>query len=404
MRGCRTVKILYFCVAKQPVMDFLSLFEQYKTPLSGRYINLSHIEPLLEGFDGGNLKVAGQSVQQRPIYQYTIGHGSIRILMWSQMHGNESTTTKAVLDFINLLHSDAPLAANLLRDFTFCILPMVNPDGALAWTRVNANLVDLNRDAFQLSQPESKVLRQVFENFRPDCCYNMHDQRSIFGAGSSGQTATVSFLAPAFNEERHIHHARARAIDIIAAMNEELQRHIPGKVGRFDDSFNINCVGDTFQLLNVPTVLFEAGHFPNDYARDQTRKYIFTALLAGFEFLNENVIVSNGLQDYLNIPQNTICFFDFVYRNVKINYDGNKIITNFAAQYKEELVGENLEFNAYVAEVGDLVNQFGHETFDAAGAEYEDDFGNNPKIEQKANFYLGKNVKVVNGLAKKITF
>ena len=198
------------------------------------------------------------------------------------MHGNESTTTKALFDFLNLLNSRSDLAKNLLRDFTFCCLPMVNPDGAQVWTRENANQVDLNRDAFNRTQPESNLLRQIFESFKPDCCYNLHDQRSIFGVADSGKPASVSFLAPAFNEERHIHHARAKAIDIIAAMNEELQRHIPGQVGRFDDTFNPNCVGDTFQLLNVPTVLFEAGHFPNDYARDTTRKYIFIALLSGF--------------------------------------------------------------------------------------------------------------------------
>ena len=52
---------------------------------------------------------------------------------------------------------------------------------------------------------------------------------------------------------------------IIAELNEMLQEFIPGQVGRYDDGFNINCVGDTLQQLNIPTILFEAGHFPNDY-------------------------------------------------------------------------------------------------------------------------------------------
>lgn len=383
-------------------MDYQSIFDQYRLPgLNGRYITLNDIEPILQQWNTDNrLQVIGKSVQGRPIYSFKIGTGKIRILMWSQMHGNESTTTKALFDFLNLLQSGSDFGKNLMRDFTFCCLPMVNPDGAQAWTRENANNVDLNRDAFNRSQPESLVLRAVFEQFKPDCCYNLHDQRTIFGAGSQGKPATVSFLAPAFNEERHIHHARAKAIDIIAAMNEELQKHIPGQVGRFDDTFNINCVGDTFQLLNVPTVLFEAGHFPGDYDREVTRKYIFLALLAGFEFLNENVIVSNGMQDYLNIPQNKICFFDFVYKNVKINYDSTKIITNFAAQFREELIDGKLQFNAYVAQVGELGDYFGHVELDAEGSIYEDDNNNYPEINQKADFYLGKNVKVLNGIIK----
>ncbi len=384
-------------------MDFAKIVDQNRVAsLHGRYITLDHIEPLLKAWNTNNqLKVLGSSVQGRPVYGYTIGMGKIRILMWSQMHGNESTTTKALMDFLNLLQTPSELARNLLNDFTFCLLPMVNPDGAQAWTRENAAGVDLNRDAFHRSQPESNILRQVFETFKPDCCYNMHDQRTIFGAGGSGKPATISFLAPAFNEQRHIHHARARAIDIIAAMNEELQRHIPGQVGRFDDTFNINCVGDTFQLLNVPTVLFEAGHFPNDYAREISRKYIFIALLSGFEFINENVIVSNGLQDYLNIPQNKICFFDFVYKNVKLNYEDSEIIANFAAQFKEELSDGKLSLNAYIVQIGDLSGFFGHFEYNANGEFfYNTDDTNCIKLDQIANFKLGKNVKVVNGIVK----
>lgn len=383
-------------------MDYQSIFNEHKlAELSGRYITLSDIEPVLQKWNTDNqLQVIGRSVQNRPIYAYKIGAGKIKILMWSQMHGNESTTTKALFDFLNVLHSGTEIGKNLMRDFTFYCLPMVNPDGAQVWTRENANGIDLNRDAYLLSQPESLVLRAAFDAFKPDCCYNLHDQRTIFGAGNSGKPATISFLAPAFNEERHIHHARAKAIDIIAAMNEELQQYIPGQVGRFDDTFNINCVGDTFQLLNVPTVLFEAGHYPDDYQRDITRKYIFIALLAGFEFLNENVIVSNGMQDYLNIPQNKICFFDFVYKNVKINYDSNKIITNFAAQFKEELIDGKLNFNAYVAKVGEMEDYFGHVELDAEGSTYQSDHNEYPVIDQKADFLLGKNVKILNGIIK----
>src|SRR5690606_7607805 len=110
--------------------------------------------------------------------------------------------------------------------------------------------------------------------------------------------------------------------------NDELQLHIPGQVGRFDDSFNINCIGDMFQSLGVPTVLFEAGHFENDYFRELTRKYVFIALLSGFKAIHENVIVVNRSVEYFGIPQNRIIFYDFVYRNVKINYENKEKITN----------------------------------------------------------------------------
>ena len=226
------------------------------------------------------------------------------------MHGNESTTTKALFDFLNVLNSGTPFANQLLNTFTFFSIPMLNPDGSKLYTRENANKVDLNRDSQNLSQPESKVLRATFESFKPHYCYNLHDQRTIFGVNDTGMPATLSFLAPAYNEEREINESRLKAINLIAAINDVLQRYIPNQIGRFDDSFNINCIGDTFQSLGAPTVLFEAGHFKNDYQREETRKYVFMALVSSFATLSENDIVDNRTGDYLNIPQNKVVFYD----------------------------------------------------------------------------------------------
>jgi hypothetical protein len=210
--------------------------------------------------------------------------------------------------------------------------------------------------------------------------------------------ATVSFLAPAYNEEREVNEVRTKAMSIIASMNETLQTLIPNQVGRFDDSFNINCVGDTFQYLNVPTVLFEAGHFPNDYEREETRKYIFVALLSGIQYLYENDVVSNKNEDYVKIPQNKVVFYDFVYKNAKINYDGNEKIINFAAQYKEVLNKGKVIFEARIAQIDNLEHFFGHMVLDAQGEKYHDNETDFPNIEQKADFYLGKDIKIVNGL------
>jgi hypothetical protein len=383
-------------------MDFEQLFNQFKEQsLHGRYITLNDIEPLLNKFDANNqIKIIGQSVLGKPIYRLEAGTGKTRILLWSQMHGNESTTTKALFDFLNLLNSNSEIGKTLLNNFTFCCLPMLNPDGALLYTRENANKVDLNRDSQTLSQPESQLLRFVFKDFKPHYCYNLHDQRTIFGTENTNKPATVSFLSPSYNEEREVNEVRMKAIDVIVAMNESLQKYIPNQVGRFDDSFNINCIGDTFQSMGVPTILFEAGHFQGDYDREETRKYIFMALLSGFQFLSKKAIVDNRMIDYLNIPQNKVCFYDFVYKNIRINYDNTEIITNFAAQYKEELIENQLCFNAYVVEIGDLKGYSGHFEYDTQEALYQDVNDNIPKLNQKADFYLGKNIKIVNGLIK----
>nr|WP_314897944.1 M14 family metallopeptidase [uncultured Flavobacterium sp.] len=383
-------------------MNLEELFNQYKEEsIQGRYITLDSIEPLLQKLNTNNqLKIIGKSVLGKPVYSYQIGEGETKIFLWSQMHGNESTTTKALFDFLNVLNSGSDLAKQLLRNFTFCSIPMLNPDGATLYTRENANKVDLNRDSQNLSQPESKILRETFKSFKPDYCFNLHDQRTIFGVSDTGKPATLSFLAPSYNEEREINESRLKAINLIAGINEVLQQYLPNQIGRFDDSFNINCIGDTFQSLGVPTLLFEAGHFANDYDREETRKFVFMALVSSFATLCENVIVDNGINKYLNIPQNKVVFYDLMYKNIKINYDGIEIITNFAAQYKEELIENQICFNAYISQIGKLENHFGHYVYDAKGALYKDGYDNFPKLNQKADFYLDNDMKFVNGVIK----
>ena len=100
----------------------------------------------------------------------------------------------------------------------------------------------------------------------------------------------------------------------------------------------------------------------------------------------------------MRIPQNKVVFYDIVYKNVKINYDGIVKITNFAIQFIEELLENKICFGAYFTEIGNLDSFFGHFEYDAKGALYSDNKENIPKLNQKADFYLEKNIKIVNGL------
>src|SRR5690606_22953445 len=101
-------------------MNYQLLFEKYREQnLFGRYITNRHIEPLLETLkDHFEISVIGESVKKKPIYQVKIGSGKTKIYMWSQMHGNESTCTKAIFDLFNFLKSDNPLANQLKKECT----------------------------------------------------------------------------------------------------------------------------------------------------------------------------------------------------------------------------------------------------------------------------------------------
>lgn len=384
-------------------MDFTILFDKHKEEkLFGRYITNDNIEPLLQNLNTDfDVSVAGKSVKEKPIYTVKVGTGKIKVYMWSQMHGNESTTTKALFDFFNVLNSDLDLASDLKKTFTFLCIPILNPDGAEAYTRVNANEVDLNRDSKDLSQPESKLLRTLFEDFQPDFCFNLHDQRTIFAAGNTNNPATVSFLSPSYNEQREVNDVRQKAINIIAEMNAELQKHIPNQVGRFDDSFNINCIGDMFQSLGVPTILFEAGHFQDDYQRETTRKMIFISYLSALRAISENRILDNKTIEYFNIPQNKSIFYDFLYKNVKVVLDNFEKSITFAAHYNEILSERAIVFKATIRQIEGLEDNFGHYTYDFQNQLFENQEGISPVIDSDADFIIGTHSEIVNGLLKK---
>lgn len=349
-------------------------FKAYKEKsLFHRYVALKHITlPLKKHEENFDINVIGQSVLGQPIYSITIGNGNRKILMWSQMHGNESTTTKAVFDLCNLFaNSNDAAVMNILDTCKIVIIPMLNPDGAEAYTRVNANEVDLNRDAQDLSQPESKVLRRLFNDFKPDFCFNLHGQRTIFSAGKNNLPATLSFLAPAQDQTCTVTKNRKRAMEIISVMNNMLQEQIPGQVGIYDDTFNINCVGDTFQTYNVPTILVEAGHYPNDYAREVTRSYIFQSLLNALDYIATNNITGEAYKPYFEIPNNEKLFYDIIIRNASVNSQNLDI----GFLFQEKLINDKIEFVPIIEKMSNLSNYYGHKEINAEGNEvYGEDF------------------------------
>ena len=381
-------------------MDFLALATKYLVPdLQGKYIHLDIIAPLIDSFaDQFEVKEIGKSVLQKSIYQVKIGSGKTKILIWSQMHGNEPTTTKGLFDFFNFLTSETELAKQIKENYTLLCIPMLNPDGAFLYTRENANEIDLNRDAVAETQPEMQLLKSTYEQFKPDYCYNLHDQRTIFGTEGFNRPATISFLAPAFDVACQYNLTRSKAVKVIVDMVDVLNAYLPNQIGRFDDAYNVNCTGDYFTTQQTPTILFEAGHYPNDYNREESRKFVFIALVASFLKQNENVVVDNDLTKYLRIPQNNKCFFDIIYRNIKIIDNNVEKIINFAAQYREEVIADKVEFRAIISKISDLENYFGHVEYDCESMLFSSNGKPYPTIGEEATFDLNNSIKFSNGL------
>lgn len=366
-------------------MNYTSIAKNFKVnTIQGRYITNESIEVFCNQLtDNFHIKIEGFSIENKPIYCVRFGEGKIKILMWSQMHGNESTTTKAVLDFLNFLNTSSDEIIEQWKSFfQIIIIPILNPDGASYYTRVNANKVDLNRDSIELTQPESKLLRRMIDEIQPNFAFNLHDQRSIFGVGATGKSAAISFLSPSSDEERSITKSRRIAMQLIAGINNVLQDIIPGHVGRFDDSFNINCIGDYLQSRNIPVILVEAGQLGLDYNRENTRELVCISLLRAIDLLFNKQLSLYNKAEYLAIIENKKCFYDILWENVKWRDTDEYFIVKI--QYQEVLEDKNVKFIPIVVENDNKEHKFAHNTI-SEKCKFKD-LQNFPNVIFGANF------------------
>ena len=138
------------------------------SPLDPATLRCEQVEAIVKKLaeeSGGRLRVEkfAESVEGRPIYLATLGAGPRRVLLWSQMHGDEPTHTAVMLDLYHyLLQQPAqPLAAEILAGCTLMFIPMLNPDGAEAGIRFNAQGIDINRDWRRQVTPEGRSHRFV---------------------------------------------------------------------------------------------------------------------------------------------------------------------------------------------------------------------------------------------------
>ena len=338
-----------------------SAYASVKEPaIKGRTVTPECVSMLLKA-DGLRTEILGESVLGRPISSFEIGNGETRVLLWTQMHGNEPTATGAVFDLLNFFRQ---------KPWGFeGAIPMLNPDGALLFRRTNALDIDLNRDALALSAPESRILRAASDAFRPHYCFNLHDQRNIYNVKGTDRTATISFLAPAEEPSRAATPQRKRAMAVIAAMNEALQQVIPGHVGRYSDEFYPTATGDNFQKRGFATMLIESGTFPCDPERQTARFCNFAAVLAALEYLSCRPDAGSDWEKYDEIPSNDQRMMDMIVRGVEVERNGFRAQVDVGIMLSERPSQDrsHMECRAFIEAIGDLRFYYGIREVDGRG-------------------------------------
>lgn len=85
--------------------QFYDTHKNYKEQIiKSRNFKLATIAPLMQRLKAPfKVSKAGKSIENRDIYRVSLGTGKTQVLLWSQMHGDESTATMAIMDLFNFL-------------------------------------------------------------------------------------------------------------------------------------------------------------------------------------------------------------------------------------------------------------------------------------------------------------
>lgn len=381
--------------------QFFGSYEQWKENMPNRYVPPEEVERLIFGHSY-DYEVIGRSFENRPIYKLSLGNGPNKILLWSQMHGNETSATRAMFDLWSLFHQDSSVISELLKSVTIHYIPQLNPDGAKTYRRRNAAYIDINRDFINAQSPEMQCLKELVEEGNYDFLFNLHDQRTIFHPENSSLPATLSFLAPVTGTTETMSN-RVLAQQLIGYMIHRLVDMLPGQMARFSDEFYPKATGDNFQKMGIPTILIESGHYPEDYNRNQTRKYTSFAILSALEAIHLNLYKKKELSTYYErTPRNAQKAIDIIYKDVKVENDNISSLVDIGIQYKEKL-NENAEliYKAKIQEVGDLSEFIGYDIYHTENRVFKNNMDNIPNIGATANFELG-DWHIVNGKPKNL--
>jgi len=325
------------------------------------------LEPILKS-SALKVTLVGASAQGRALRAITYGTGPTTVFLWSQMHGDESTATMALADLLHWL-AEKPAARDAVRDriaerLTVVMLPMLNPDGAELFQREDAFGVDINRDVRRLSTPEARVLKAVRDSIKPAFGFNLHDQNARTLGRPGNQRVGIALLAPAAEVTNGFGPVRTDARLVAARVRSVLEREIPGRIARYDDTFNPRAFGDLMQSWGTRLVLIESGALPGDADKQHLRRVnvigILSALdaIATGDFRNENADV------YTSMPVNSGSAVDVLVQGASLVIPGQPPVrVDLSFNYDDALRGGR----ARVREIGDLDEVVALDTVAASG-------------------------------------
>ncbi len=263
----------------------------------------------------------GASLEGRGISMVTIGHGPTRVLLWSQMHGDEPTATAALFDVFEYfrLHARDQAVERILSTLTLYVVPMLNPDGAERFQRRNAQGIDINRDALRLQTPEGRVLKSLRDRFQPRVGFNLHNQGWRTSVGDPPKPASISLLAVAYDKSVSENAGRKLTKKLCAVIRDALEPFASGQIGRYDEDFEVRAFGDNLTLWGTPVVLIETGPFPSSEPDPPLVRLNFIAIVSALDALATGRVERADPARYETLPTNESKMMYLLVRNATVH-------------------------------------------------------------------------------------
>ncbi len=324
------------------------------------------------------LEEVGRSFEDRPIHLMTLGSGSRKVLLWSQMHGDEPSATPALLDVADYLlarSGDSAVDA-ILGELTLLMVPMLNPDGSEIYERRNAQGIDVNRDALALATPEGRLLKRLRDQHAPVLGFNLHDQDRRTAVGDTGRLATNAVLAVAGDPEGTVTPGRLRAKRACAAIVKALAPFMPGGMARYDEDWSPRAFGDNLTAWGTPVVLIESGGLPPGRDVSELTRLNFVALLAALSDLAADDLAGHDPRVYEELARNqSDSWVDVAVRGGSVLQPGTA--TPYRADLAFNVLRDDRELAgcAVDAAAGSRVFEIGDARFLAAGREVDAEGG-----------------------------
>lgn len=322
----------------------------------------------MEPFLGGAVSsdVVGHSAEGREIRRLTFGSGPVTILLWSQMHGDESTASMSLVDIVRFFHErpDHPLARRIADGATVHLVPLLNPDGAERFRRRNAQGIDINRDARRLQTPEGQILKRMSDELQPDFGFNLHDQSVAVRVGRSDRGAAIALLAPAFNEARDVDAKRRRAMQVASVLVASMRPLVTDHIAKYDDAFNPRAFGDLMGAWGASTVLIESGGWADDPQKQHLRKTNFVGILSALDAIATGTYAQHDPGVYEGLEYNGRRVPDLLIVGGTVAVPGvAPLQADLLVTYESPLLKEG----GILADIGDMGGTEAQDTLDVTG-------------------------------------